>query len=189
MIKRPPASLKVRALQWLAQREYSRGELRERLLRLVSATHERDGAHDDTHPGQAAVAANEADPATGESEVDTLLDWLVEHRYLSDARFVESRLNARRARFGHVRIEREIGRHDLALDAEQLRELRATEYERALAIWRRKFGSAGPTTEASARLRQMRFLAGRGFSPEVIRRVLRQSGLGDDLADGPDPSG
>ena len=78
---------------------------------------------------------------------------------------------------------------ELKVLEKQLRELRATEYERALAVWRRKFGSAGPTSEASARLRQMRFLAGRGFSPEVIRRVLRQSGLGDDLADGPDPSG
>jgi regulatory protein len=188
MVKRPPASLKVRALQWLAQREHSRSELRERLLRLATRTREPGGAGDAPDRESKAIVDGAADPRAAESEIDTLLDWLAEHRYLSDARFVESRLNARRARFGHFRIEREIGRHDLALGAEQLRELRATEYERALAVWRRKFGSA-PATEASARLRQMRFLAGRGFSPDVIRRVLRQSGLVDDLAEGPDSAG
>lgn len=189
MVKRQPASLKVRALQWLAQREHSRSELRERLLRLVVRAHEPDDAGDAPDGQPVAIAAGSADPRTAEREIDTLLDWLAEHRYLSDARFVESRLNARRARFGHLRIEREISRHGLAPDAEQLRELRATEYERALAVWRRKFGSAAPATEASARLRQMRFLAGRGFAQDVIRRVLRQSGLVDDLAEGPDPAG
>lgn len=188
MVKRPPASLKVRALQWLAQREYSRSELRERLLRLAARASEAGEAGDAPDDPAEANCAGASDPRPTEREIDALLDWLAEHRYLSDARFVESRLNARRARFGSQRIVREIGRHDLALSTEQLHELRATEYERALAVWRRRYGSAAPATDVAARLRQMRFLAGRGFAPDVIRRVLRLSGLVDELAEGPDPA-
>ena len=41
---------------------------------------------------------------------------------------------------------------------------------RARAVWGRKFGCLAE--DAAARARQMRFLAGRGFSAEVIRRVV-----------------
>jgi regulatory protein len=38
-------------------------------------------------------------------------------------------------------------------------------------VWQRRFG--GPATDAADRARQMRFLAGRGFDTEVIRRVVK----------------
>jgi regulatory protein len=41
-------------------------------------------------------------------------------------------------------------------------------------VWARKFGGE-PPPDAAARARQMRFLAGRGFSADVIRRVLQGS--------------
>jgi regulatory protein len=155
---RPPLSLKARALQWLAQREHSRVELRRKLLRAA-----REQAR------AAEVVADDEDPAV---EIDTLLDWLVAERHLSEARFVESRVHARQARFGQRRIAQELKQHGAALDADSAQRLRATEFDRARAIWARKFG-ASPTADAASRAKQMRFLAGRGFAGDVIRRVVQ----------------
>ena len=49
-------------------------------------------------------------------------------------------------------------------------QLRATELERARAVWQKKFGA--PAADAAARARQARFLAARGFAADVVRRVL-----------------
>jgi regulatory protein len=154
---RPPLSLKARALQWLAQREHSRVELRRKLVRaarLRDAGAEPDGAAD-------------AGP-----EIDALLDWLAAQRHLSEARFVESRVHAREARFGQRRIAQELKQHGAVLDAESAQRLRASEFERARAVWARKFGPS-PAADAPARAKQMRFLAGRGFAAEVIRRIVQ----------------
>lgn len=155
----PPLSLRARALQWLSQREHSRLELRRKLLR---AARRRD-----------AEAATENAQATNPGpEVDALLDWLATNRYLSEARFVESRVHARSARFGNRRIVQELAQHGAELDAGTAEQLKATELGRARAVWQRKFGAA-PAADAAGRAKQMRFLAGRGFSAEVIRRVIR----------------
>lgn len=155
----PPLSLRARALQWLSQREHSRIELRRKLLR---AARRRD----------AATAAENADTADPGPEVDALLDWLAANRYLSEARFVESRVHARSARFGNRRIVQELAQHGAELDAGTAEQLKASELARARAVWQRKFGAV-PAADAAARAKQMRFLAGRGFSAEVIRRVIR----------------
>lgn len=205
-----PASLKVRALQWLAQREHSRAELRVRLLRaaagrpvagsapeqplgwmepqippdLVDIGHDRPADADDARHRAAEAdidGANLADlayPADPAPEVDALLDWLSVRGYLSDQRFVDSRIHARQGRYGNLRIERELAQHGLAPDAQARQQLRDTELVRAREVWQRKYGA--PAADTAERLRQMRFLAGRGFSSEVIRRVLR--GLPDDAA-------
>ena len=167
----PPLSLKARALQWLALREHSRVELRRKLLRLARqrAAAQADGA-------DAADAADVADSAEPAAEVDALLEWLTAHHYASDVRFVESRVNARAARYGNQRIRQELGQHGTALDADTAAQLNDSELARARAVRARKFG-AEHATEAAARARQMRFLSGRGFSADVIRRVLRG---GDD---------
>lgn len=158
MAGRPPLSLKGRALQWLSQREHSRIELRRKLMRAARL---RDEA--------AAAEVNAGDRAT---EVDALLDWLTENRYLSQTRFVESRVHARAARFGQRRIAQELSQHGAALDADTAERLRASEFERARALWARRFGTE-PASDAALRARQMRFLAGRGFASDVIRRVVK----------------
>ena len=154
MAARPPLSLKARALQWLAQREHSRVELRRKLMR---AARQRD--------------AEQPEAADPDAEVDALLDWLVAERHLSEARFVESRLHARSARFGTRRIAQELAQHGLAIEPDAAQRLRASEFERARAVWLRKYGAV-PAADAAERARQMRFLAARGFSAEVIRRVI-----------------
>jgi len=155
-------SLKVRALQWLAQREYSRAELRRRLLRIAA-------------PAAGGPDAAEADTAdNAEASVDALLDWLELHRYLSEARFAESRVHARAGRFGNLRIRQELAQHRVALSAEAEQALKDTELARAREVWQRRYGL--PAQSAGERARQARFLTGRGFSADTVRRVLRESG-------------
>ena len=113
------------------------------------------------------TSESEVDP---ETEVDQLLDWLEAHGYLSDARFVESRVHARASRQGATRIKHELARHGLTLEPEQASALRETEFARAQAIWQRKFGAVA--ADARERARQARFLAGRGFAAEVVRRIV-----------------
>ena len=164
-----PLSLKARALQWLAQREHSRVELQRKLLRLARQ--------------RAAEAAEtgEEDPSAGaESEVKAVLDWLAAHHYLSEARFVESRVNARASRYGNLRIRQELGLHGAALDPVAAEQLKESELARARAVWARKYGG-DPASTAVERARQVRFLAGRGFSSEVIRRVVRTGAAESDV--------
>lgn len=151
-----PQSLKARALQWLSQREQSREELRRKLMRLAR---------------QRALQADD-DATDASTEVEALLDWLAANRYLSDARFIESRVQARAARYGNRRIHLELAQHGMAVDAATAEQLQTSELERARAVWLRRFGQQA-AADAAARAKQMRFLAGRGFSTEVIRRVLR----------------
>lgn len=172
MAPKPPASPKVRALQWLAQREHSRDELRGKLLRLMRAPR----ATVETPEG------GDRDEADFAAEVDTLLDWLSARGYLSQARFVESRVHAREKRFGNLRIERELQQHGVTLDADARAALKASEYQRAREVWHRKYAAIG-AADAAARVRQMRFLVGRGFSPEVVRRVLRDAAAPGERAD------
>ena len=108
-----------------------------------------------------------ADPETA---VDQLLDWLVANNYLSETRFVESRVNARSRKQGGLRIKLELSRHGLALEPEQAAALRETEFARAQALWQRKFGEVAP--DARLRAKQARFLAARGFAADVVRRVV-----------------
>ena len=175
-----PRSLKARALQYLAQREHSRLELRRKLLPHARAEIEAATA-DATVPGAAARTASapfaapppEALPAVGTApeRVEAVLEWLEAHAYLSQERFVESRVHARAARFGNLRIRQELKQHALALPADMAQALRTSELERARAVRERKFGAL--PADAAGRARQARFLMGRGFSPDTIRQVLR----------------
>jgi regulatory protein len=127
----------------------------------------------------AAAAGAETEDAA--ARVEAVLDWLEANGYLSQERFVESRVHARSARFGNLRIRQELKQHQVALGPEAAQALKDSELQRARAVRARKFAS-WPAT-AAERARQGRFLAGRGFSPEVIGRALRG---GPDAADDPD---
>lgn len=189
---RPRLSLKGRALQWLAQREHSRLELRRKLMRqaradaLVRLAAQPARAGDDpdsAHQPEADASAADSAAAAIADEVDALLDWLQSHRHLSEERFVESRVHARQSRFGNLRIRQELSQHALGLTADLSADLKQSERERARAVRQRKFGDAAASLSDKAR--QARFLAGRGFSAEVIWQVLRELGDGATLdADG-----
>ena len=153
----PGRSLKTRALQWLAQREHSRAELRRKLLQHA----------------RKVVDGGDDDAAAAPPDVDALLDWLEAHHYLSQERFVETRVHARAARFGNLRIRQELAQHDVVLSPASEQELKDSELARARDVWARKF--AGPGLTASEWAKQARFLTGRGFSAEVVRGVLREA--------------
>ncbi|WOB08515.1 recombination regulator RecX [Piscinibacter gummiphilus] len=162
---KPRLSLKGRGLQILAQREHSRSELRRKLM-----THARKPAGE----GEAPV-----DEDTAAEQVEGVLEWLQANRYLSEERFVESRIHVRAARYGNLRIKQELAQHGVALSAEAAQQLKGSEATRAREVWARKFGQ--PPQDAAERARQMRFLAARGFSGEAIRRAL-QGGVDDESA-------
>ena len=153
-------SLKSRALQLLAQRDQSRLELRRKLLR-----------HARSREGDPAADAD-VDPSAAMAEVDALLDWLEANRFLSDARFAESRVHARAERFGVQRIRSELAQHAVELSPELAASLAASEIDRAAAVRERRFVAL--PASAAERAAQSRFLLGRGFSPELVQRLMRR---------------
>lgn len=175
-----PLSLKMRAIALLAQREHSLVELRGKLLRLARARAaerlaQAQAAADEAAGAEAwAGAESEWDAEAPEAEVEALLIWLQARGYLDESRFVESRVHARAARYGNRRIQQELAQHGLSLDAEAQARLKDSELARAREVWQRKFGER-PPEDAAARAKQTRFLVGRGFSAEVVRRVLRHT--------------
>lgn len=169
MRERATPSLMTKALGWLAQREYSSSELKNRLERWL-----------ETCPS-----------AGGPSEVAQVLQALRDKGYLSDERFVQSRLRLRSARFGNRRIEQELRVHGASLDAPTRQHLQDTEYERAWQVWQQRFGRPQATQPASVseRARQQRFLAARGFTAQTIARVIKNSTTAAQEPDGSAPPG
>jgi regulatory protein len=55
-----------------------------------------------------------------------------------------------------------------------MEQLKATEEQRARALWQRRFGRAA--ADATERAKQMRFLAQRGFSAAVVLRIVKSAG-------------
>lgn len=202
-MKRPPLSLKAQALALLSRREHSRAELRSKLLAHARkrAAFEAEAAAPPSGWGsgwegdpfgeapeaasapQAVVTEDRASRSAATeallAEIDAVLDWLQTQRYQSDERFIESRLNSRAPRQGLARLRQDLARHGVSLDAETVQSLRQTEVQRARDVWRKRFDHL--PADASERARQMRFLAARGFSGEVVRKVLGGGGADDDL--------
>jgi len=147
----PPArrgpSLKMRAVGYLSRREHARSELARKLRPYAE------------------------DP----EQIETVLDDLQREGWLSDARFAQSLVHRRAPQRGTARVIQELKQY--GLDADQVSELRdqlrATEYERALEAWRKRFGDK--PADRTEYARQARFLAGRGFAHDVIRRILGES--------------
>ena len=138
--------LRTRALQLLARREHARAELVRKL-----------SAH-----------------AESEEQLDALLNTLERERLLSDTRYAEARVNTRAARYGNARLLQELRTQGVSeSDVEAALEGINDEMSRARQVWERKFGSGGLPTDAHERARQTRFLLGRGFSGNTIRRILR----------------
>jgi regulatory protein len=150
----PPRSLKARAIFWLSQREHSRSELAAKLAQVAGAEEQ--------------------------AVIEPLLDELSAKGYLSEVRFAESRVRARAAKFGARRITQELVQHGVALDAASAQQLKASEFERAQTVWRKKFSR--PAADLAERAKQMRFLAGRGFDAEVIRQVVNANRHNSDSA-------
>jgi len=138
-------TLRERAVAHLARREHTRAELARKL----------------------------APHAESPEELQAVLDELARRKLLSDERFAVGRSETLARKFGAARVARELRDKGVADDAlARISEgLRASELERAREVWRKRFGT--PARNATERAKQGRFLQGRGFSFEVIRRVIR----------------
>ncbi len=147
-MSRSAMSIRERALGFLSRREYSRLELKRKL----------------------------SPHAEEEHVVETLLDEFSARGWLSEARFAEQVVHARRSKYGAQRIVHELKGKGVSADAlaEILPGLQESELETARAVWMKKFGAM--PQDAGERAKQMRFMMSRGFSSGVIGKVLQGSG-------------
>jgi len=156
---RPGLSLKARAVGLLSRREHSRLELERKL----------------TPHAESPEALIE------------VLDELTRAGWQSDARFTQGWVHRKAPGQGASRIAQDLKQQGIAPEAIAAvkLELKETEFARAQAVWSRKFSNgqsgraeashhASPLSQAEY-AKQGRFLASRGFSLEVIRRVLKQT--------------
>ena len=138
-------SLKGRALRLLSQREHSRAELIKKLT-----PHVQDG-----------------------DDLVAVLDDLQAKDFINETRVLESVVYRRSSRLGGARIRQELQAKGLPNEAiqEAVARLRDSELDRARSVWARKFARPPQTPQENAK--QSRFLLTRGFSGDVVRRVLR----------------
>lgn len=148
MVTRQEPSLKVRAMRFLARREHTRAELKRKLV----------------------ARAQEGE------DVEALLDDLTRRGWLSDARFAEQAARAKSRRFGPIKLAhylRSKGVGDEAI-ASGLRGAGIEGVASLEAVWRSRFGE--PPGDEREKLRQVRFLQGRGFAVDQIFRFMNSLG-------------
>jgi len=141
---RPTPTLMGRALRLLSSREHTRAELQTKLQPFEET------------PG--ALTA--------------VLDKLVEKDFINEGRVVASILHRRAPKLGASRIQQELKAKGLEPQAiaDAVAQLRITELARAREVWRKKFDQ--PARDAAERAKHYRFLATRGFSGEVVAKLL-----------------
>ncbi len=147
-----PAAVRRAAMDLLARREHGRVELTRKLRQRGAAA----------------------------ELIDAALDRLSDEGLLSDSRYLESFVRSRAlAGYGPLRIREELAQRGLARDAIE-RALRDGDFDwnaQLREVWQRKFAGQLPG-DARERARQGRFLSYRGYSLEMIGRLLR--GVADD---------
>ncbi|PRA71450.1 recombination regulator RecX [Pseudomonas sp. MYb187] len=113
--------------------------------------------------------------------IDQELDRLTEEGLLSESRYLESFISYRsRSGYGPARIREELGQRGLQRgDIDQaLRECGVDWAAQLQDVWQRKFSGQRPV-DPRARAQQTRFLVYRGFSMEMIGRLLSGRGFDD----------
>ena len=144
---RPAPSLRARALRYLARREHSREELRRKL-----AAHVEEG-----------------------EDLEAVLDEIAAKGWLSDARCAEHAIRAKARRFGPLKLAQQL--RERGLDEEAI----AAGFHAAgqegvasiAAVWRSRFHA--PAADERERLRQIRFLQGRGFALDDVLKFLKSN--------------
>ena len=105
--------------------------------------------------------------------VNSVLDELVSKKYLSDERYARIQVLTRSARYGDRKLFWNLQRDGVSREIaeEALKQNEESEYDRALVLWKRKFGE--PPEDYKERAKQIRFLASRGFTFKTIEKVLK----------------
>ncbi len=137
----------------LARREHSAVELKRKLL---------------------ASVAEEEENESRLAEVDAVIEDFKKRGWLSEERFTEQLLHARKRKFGSLKIAHELRENGITEDLvmEALSEVKTDEFANALDICRKKYKT--PPKGREEWIKQARFLQSRGFDFEVIKKVLNQ---------------
>lgn len=138
--------LRQQAIRLLARREHTRAELARKL-------------------------AGHGSP----DEVAAVIDSLGATELQSDRRAAESYVRSHADRLGASRLRQDLrtrGVSDDLIAAQLAAGTLPDELERARSVWRKKFAAAPENPREWAR--QARFLQGRGFDAETIRRLLKE---------------
>lgn len=143
----PEKSLRQRALEYLGKREYSYKELGQKLKSYLDENEDADS-------------------------ITAILDDFKARGWLSDARFTEQMVHARRAKFGSSKIVHELREKGVesTLIEGAIEQLKETELDSAKEIWQKKYKNAPANRDEWAK--QARFLQSRGFSFDTIKKVL-----------------
>ena len=162
--KNQSPSLKARALRLLSMREYSRKGLAAKLEESAARMLKFKLPEEESEEIIPAVPLN--------IQIEAVLDDFEARGWLSDQRFAEALVRRRSERFGTRKIQDELSQAgvDSSKTADLLKNLKETEYQRAYELWLRKFGALA--TEQKERARQYRFLASKGFSSNVVSKVI-----------------
>lgn len=144
------SSVKARAVTLLAQREYSRQALQDKLV----------------------------SEEVGPEEVAQALAQLQAKGLLDDTRVAETLVNRRAVKLGGMRLRQELQAKGVSpeLVDQTMAGLQDTELARARVVWQKKFGHVA--MDAATRNRQARFLTNRGFSSDVVKQVV--AGIEDE---------
>jgi regulatory protein len=113
-------------------------------------------------------------------DVALALDALVAAGYQDDVRYAEM-LTRTRVRQGHgpLRLRQDLQRAGV----ESAANAEVNWLAQAQAVYQKRFGGTAPA-DAKDYARRARFLAGRGFTGDVIRRVLAAVGRDEDFSAG-----
>ena len=158
-VKQSP-SLKARALRLLSLGEYSRKGLAVKL------------AESEARWGKLGGDQANQNPETRNAQIEAVLDDFEARGWLSDDRFAEALVRRRSERYGIRKIADELDRAgvDLKRSVKLLADLKESEFQRAFDLWSRKYGAHAQ--DQKERARQYRFLASKGFSSEVVSKVI-----------------
>jgi regulatory protein len=138
--------LRARALRLLARREHTRQELESKLS-----------------------------PHAGSSEdLKGLLSGLKQKNQLSEERFAEERARRLSRKYGAARIRQDLKAKGVSEELISRFSSSEDEMQRAKEILERKYRTPAATREEKAK--RMRFLQSRGFSSEIIFKLLSARG-------------
>ena len=153
-------SLKARALRLLSLREYSRKGLAAKLSESEARWAKLGGEQADQSPESKAL------------QIEMVLDDFEARGWLSNERFAEALVRRRSERYGSRKIQDELERAgiDSKQSAALIGALRETEFQRAYDLWLRKYGQKAE--DQKERARQYRFLASKGFSSDIVARII-----------------
>jgi len=137
-----PQELKARALRYLVRREHSRDELARKLAPYAESNEILEG----------------------------VLRELESRKQLSNERFAEERARWLARKYGAARIRHDLKTKGISEAASDRAVAELDDMAKAKEILARKYRE--PATTREERAKRARFLQGRGFSSDVIRRLV-----------------